>query len=597
MIRSNLEGQNTVVSRSRRHLAPDGGWRRDLLVLFAAFGALYLFLLGRLPLANPDEARYAEIPREMIAHDDWVTPRLNETRYFEKPPLVYWTVALCRVAFGGGEFSMRLTPALFGLGGVLLTYAAGRRLFGRDAGVAAAVVLGTSALYFGLSRILLLDMALSVLISATLFCFILGVREPAEERLRRPAAESAGSAAGRPSHARRLFFYGLYASAALATLTKGLIGFLVPGAVMFLWLLVFNQWHRLRPLYLPSGIVLFLAIAAPWHVLAAQRNPEWAQFYFVHEHWERFTTTAHDRGAPFWFFVPVLLLGLFPWVGFLAGGVRERVAGGWSRRKENADGWFLLTWVAFIFLFFSKSQSKLIPYILPVFPACAVIIGAWLARRAQERAGRRLRVGLGVFTFVCGLLAMALIAVTFKPGVIRDPQQAGALRPYAVALAATLLIGGVGASWAARVRGAVAGAGTVAVTMFGFFVTLVLAAPHLQRAGTKQLAAVARERMQPADRVYHYWAFFHDFVYYTGRPVGLVSYIDELEVQFLPAQERAARFIDDAGLRRQWEAAGRVWLVVRKRDMAAKQSVFADPAFRYHLIAETAAHSLLSNQP
>jgi 4-amino-4-deoxy-L-arabinose transferase-like glycosyltransferase len=567
---------------------------RDLLLLALVFGALNFFLLGRLPLANPDEARYAEIPREMLAADNWVTPRLNATPYFEKPPLVYWTVALCRLAFGPGETSARMTPALFGLGGVLLTYAAARRLHGRAAGLAAAIVLGTSLLYLALSRILLLDMAVSVLMSAALFCFLLGVRETNPGR-------------------RRALFYGLYAAAALATLAKGLIGFLIPGAVMFLWLLIFNQWHRLRPFYLPSGVVLFLAIAAPWHVLASQRHPEWAHFYFVHEHWARFTTTTHARTAPFWFFVPVLFLGLFPWSGFLFGALRESLAGGWARRKENADAWFLVTWAAFVFLFFSKSQSKLIPYILPAFPPLAVLIGTWLARSGglaaaehSEMAGGRkgcrpsvksLSLGLRVFAFVCGLLAVALLVVVFKPGAIRDVAQADALKPYAVAMAVTLMLGGVTAPWAARVRGALPATATVAATVTGFFVLIVVAAPHLQRAGTKELALVARERIAPPDRVYHYWAFFHDFVYYSEKPVGLVSYTDELEVQFLTEAERAARFIDEMELKRQWAGPERVWLVVRRRDQRHPKSVFADGAFRYHLIAQTTAHSLISNQP
>jgi 4-amino-4-deoxy-L-arabinose transferase-like glycosyltransferase len=549
-----------------------------LLLLAAGFGLWTFFLLGRLPLANPDEARYAEIPREMLEYGDWVTPRLNAIPYFEKPPLVYWTVAVSRTLFGDGELAARMTPALFGLGGILLTYAAARRLHDRRTGLIAAVVLGTSLLYFGLSRILLLDMPLSVLMSATLFCFILGVQEPAGPR-------------------RRWLFHGLYASAALATLAKGLIGFLIPGAVMFFWLLLCHQWRRLLPMYLPSGAAIFLALAAPWHVLAAQRNPEWAQFYFVHEHWARFTTTAHDRYEPFWYFVPVVLLGLFPWVGYLFGAVRESTAGGWARRQANATSWFFVVWAVFIFLFFSKSQSKLIPYVLPLFPPLAVLIGAWLARRADGREAHRLRAGLGIFAFLCGLLAVAMLVAVFKTGAIRDPAQAAALRPYGVALAAVLLVGGVAAPWAARLRGVVAGIGTVAATLVGFGLVLVLAAPGLQRAGTKDLAIVARERIKPGEPVFHYWAFFHDFVYYTGRPVGLVSYKDELQVQFLDPAERAARFIDDAALRRLWEGPGRVWVVVRHRDRQQPKSIFADPAFRYHLIAETGAHSLISNQP
>jgi len=237
---------------SAQEYQADSSWTRDLLILVVLFGLLLGFRLGSYALANPDEGRYAEIPREMLASGDWVTPHLNGVNYFEKPPLMYWAVAVCQKAFGQGEWASRAIPALFSLAGILLTYATARQIYGRRAGLASATVLGTSLLYFGLSRILILDMGVTVLMSATLCCFILGVR--AEPGLR-----------------RRLLFYGLYASAALATLTKGLIGFLVTGAVMFLWLLICNQWRRLRPMHLPTGILLFLAIALPWHLLAAAR--------------------------------------------------------------------------------------------------------------------------------------------------------------------------------------------------------------------------------------------------------------------------------------------------------------------------------------
>ena len=356
-------------------------WRRDLLWLVLAFGLLLGFRLGSYPLDNPDEGRNTEIPREMLATGDWVTPRLDGVNYFEKPPLMYWAVGASIQLFGPNEWAARAVPAWFALGGVLLTYGAARRLYGRPAGVASAVVLGTSLLYFGTGRFLVLDMPVSVLMSATLFCFILGVGEP-------------------PGARRRWLFYGLYASAALATLTKGFIGFLVTGAVMFLWLLIFNQWKRLRPLHLPSGVALFLLIAAPWHVLAAMRNETWAHRYIYFEHWARFTTTEHGRYQPWHYFIWILLGGLFPWMAFLWPAVRDAVRGGpfdkprvtslsgdWAKRGENATAWFLVTWVAFIFLFFTKSQSKLPAYILPVFPALAVLVGRWLAGVIADPAG------------------------------------------------------------------------------------------------------------------------------------------------------------------------------------------------------------------
>lgn len=549
-------------------------WRLDLLALVLVFGLLFAFRLGSYPLANPDEGRYAEIPREMVATGDWVTPRLNGVNYFEKPPLVYWAIAACRTLLGPSEWSMRAVPALFALGGVLVTYAAARRLHGRLAGLVSAAVLGTSLLWFALGRIILLDMAVSVLMSAALFCFILGVNEP-------------------PGARRRWLFYGLYAAMALATLTKGLIGFLVTGAVMFLWLLVFNEWKRLRPLHLPSGALLFLAIAAPWHLLVASRNETWAHRYFVYEHWERFTSPVADRPGAWWYFVPIVLVGLFPWTGFLWSALRDSLRGGWAARKQNANAWFFVTWALFIFLFFSKSHSKLIPYILPIFPALALLVGAWLAQAVTQGAAR-LRAGLWVFSFVCGLLAVALVVAVLKPGIIRDAAQAHALRPYAFAMAAALLAGGIFTPWLARQRGVIAGFLGMAVTMVFFLGALTFAAPHIQRAGTHELALLVKARVQPGERVLHYHEFFHDFTYYAERVVDVVAFKGELELEEDAAARASGRFIDDAEFRRLWAGGGRLWVVARKKDL---KELFDDPAFRYHRIAESRDHLLFSNQP
>jgi 4-amino-4-deoxy-L-arabinose transferase-like glycosyltransferase len=557
--------------------ATETPWGRDLLLLTLAFGALLAWMLGSAPLRNPDEGRYAEIPREMVASGDWVTPRLNGVPYFEKPPLVYWIVATCEKVLGPSEWSLRLTPALFALGGVLTAYAAGRRVYGRDAGFWSAVVLGTSLLYVALGGFLLLDMAVSVLMSATLFCFIMGVRE-------------------KPGAARRWFFYGLYASAALATLTKGLMGFLVTGAVMFLWLVLFGQWKRLRPLYLPSGIVLFLAIAAPWHLLIAGRNPGWAHFYFVYEHWERYTKPDHGRTAQFWIFVPIVLVGLFPWTGFLWSSFRDALAGGWARRKENAEAWFFATWAIFIFLFFSKSQSKLIPYILPVFPPIAVLIGRWLAATlAAPDAFSRMRVGLRTFSFMCGLLAAAVCVAVLRPGIIRDPSQAEALRPYAYIMAGVLCVGGIRAliprDGPGRGRGALT---AMSVTLISLYGVLAVASPLIDTRSTKDIALLARAMIRPGDRVYHYHGFFHDFTYYAGCTVGLVNYKDELETQFLGADALKAGFIDDAEFRREWRGPGRVFAVARIRD---SEPLVDDPELQFHIVATSHTHYLFSNQP
>lgn len=550
-------------------------WRRDLLVLTLGFLLLFGFRLGSYPLANPDEGRNAEIAREMVASGDYVTPRLNGVNYFEKPPLVYWLVAGALRLIGPNEWAVRAVPMIFGFAGVLLTYVAGRRLYGRAAGFCSAVVLGTSFLYLGLTRLLVLDMAVSVLMAAALVCFILGIREPAGAR-------------------RRWLFYGLYASAALAALAKGLIGFLVPGAIMFSWLLIFNQWKRLRPFYLPSGLLLFLAIAAPWHVLAATHNERWFDRYIVYEHFQRFLSSVADKPGPWYYFIPVILLGLFPWTGFLWCSTRSAVAGGWAARKGNADSWFLVTWFGFVFLFFSVSQSKLPTYILPIFPPTALLIGRWLATLHRDKA-RELRPGLSVFSFLCGAMAIASgVAATRLDTLLNSSARAAEARPFAVTIAVVLMLGGILAPALGRSRGRPAAVAAMAATIAIVFAVLTMAIGIVQRPGTRELARLVATVAQPGDRVVHYHEFFHDFTFYSERLVDVVAFQGELQLAEDPAARASGRFMAEEDFRALWAKPQRVFAVARKRDI---KELFGDSSFRYHLLGEMPAHYLFSNQP
>lgn len=583
-----------------------------MLLLLLAFGALYFFRIGSYALSNPDEGRYAEIPREMLATGDWVTPRLNDVNYFEKPPLVYWVTAASEAVFGLNEWAVRAVPVFFALWGIGLTYCAARRLHGREAGLASAVVLGTGLLWFAIGHIPLLDTAMSVLMAQALFAFIIGVGEPA-------------------GPVRRRWFYLLYVSMALATLTKGLIGFLVTGAVMFFWLLIFNQWKRLLPLYLPTGVALFLAIAAPWHVLAAMHNPTWFHRYIIEEHFLRATSNYASRSGPPYYYVGIVIAGLIPWTGFVWPAVRDGVRGGWAKRRENATAWFFVTWAAFMFLFFSALQSKLAPYILPIFPALAVPTGAWLAGVAVHADGaKRLKLGLRVFSFVNGLLAVALLTAVLKPGlIIKEADKALALQLPAMVMAAVLILGGIFVPWLARVRGPRAAIMGIAVTAVLFLGCLQVAAPDINKRSTKVLGLWVKEHAKPEDRVFHCYDFYQDFTFYAERPVGVVgSNVAELELKEDERARASGRFISDTKLREEWTKPGRIFLLVQERKIADAKNgyaaaqaawekkvaaaqaqgtalgepapempVFADPAFRHHLIAQAPEYHLYSNQP
>ncbi len=546
---------------------------RDVLWLLVICFVLFGFGLGFTPLANPDEARYGEIPREMLATGDFVTPRLDGIKYFEKPPLTYWLVAGSLKIFGAGEAAARATPAVFAALGILLTYGVGRSLAGRETGWWAALVQATSLLYFAHARLLLTDMVVSVLISATLYCFLLAVREP-------------------PGRRRRLLFYGLYASAALATLAKGLIGFLLPGAVMFLWLLLFNEWRRLRPFYLVTGLMVFAAIALPWHLLVAHRNPEWAWFYFVHEHWLRFTTTTHGRYQPWWFFIPIVLLGFFPWTGFLWPALRTALPVNWTRRSEYTEKAFLLVWAAFIFLFFSASKSKLVPYVLPVFPPLALVLGSYLAQRMRTPSAPGLRAGFLGFSVVSGLLGLALMTVFLKPKLLGAVANVEELSRFAMVAGIFLLGGAIGVYLLLRREKTNVALRLILGTTAAFAIVLVVATPAIARASTKDLALALEQQIKPGDIVLCYHDYFHDFSYYAQRTVGTVQYEGELEVALDPVAGANGLHITEERFRELWNGPQRVYLVLRRSEMPV---LAAQPGFHARTVAEARNHLLLIN--
>jgi len=544
--------------------------RRDLVLILLLGGLLFLSGLGGTPLANPDEARYAEIPREMLASGDFVTPRLNDVVYFEKPPLTYWCVAASMAVFGQNEFAARLPVALFALLGLVATYCLANELGGAEAGRQATLILGSTLLYFALARVLLTDMVVAALITAALAFFVKAVRTP-------------------PGRMRRLWFYGLYASAAAATLAKGLIGFLLPGAIMFLWLLIYRQWARLRPLYLPSGLALFAAIAVPWHWLVAVRNPQWAQFYFIHEHFQRFATTSHQRMQPWWFFLPIVVLGFFPWTGLLWPALKRAWPRGWARRAEGAETGFLLIWAGFILLFFSASHSKLIPYILPALPPLAILGGLALT---GVHAGEARAFAVRTFLVIALVLGIALIAVASQPRLVAKLEHGEPVRSFARAMGAILLVG-AGATWRlVRQSRAVSAMRLMLVTSAGFFCGLVLAAPALARSSTRDLARVVLQEIDPHDHIVHYREFFHDFTFYAQRPVGVVNGAGELELDLDRRAASSGRFIDEKAFARLWRGAEQVYVIARQENATEWLS---QPGAGGYVLARSHGHVLFTN--
>jgi len=504
--------------------------RRGIFALLLITALLWFSPLNAPVLFHPDEGRYAEIPREMVASGDWVTPRLDAIKYFEKPPLQYWATAAAFELFGQHAWTVRLWPAFSGFLGVLLTAWLARRVFNTRVALMAAAVQAGSLLYIGLARLAVLDMSLSFSLQLAMTALVLLVHRSPPEKGR--------------WHAPLLLGLGL----ALAMLSKGLVGILIPCAVGGIYLSLYRDWGlplRAQPWW---SLLALALIAAPWFLLVSVRNPEFAHFFFIHEHFERFLTRVHQRYEPDWFFVPVLLLGFLPWTGLLPRTFRDA----WrASRNGDAASAMLLIWAVFIFVFFSVSQSKLIPYIVPLFPAMALLTGRTLSQLSAARLAAQISsVGIGA------VLLTAVILLLWKlPATAALVASSGA--PVVLGLAAAFLALALGMAVAAalnrrgRFEAAVAAMalGALALVQIAMFAGSALP----QMRAITEFRQTAQPLLTASTVLYCVDDYWQPIPFYLQRPCTLVGYRGEFD--FGLQQEPARWLADLPQFAARWTAA------------------------------------------
>jgi len=532
---------------------------RDLGILTLVFGSAFFMFLGRTGLIEPDEGRYAEIPREMLEKGDFITPTLNYVAYFEKPPLHYWLTALSFKLFGLNEFAARFAGALAGLLTVLLVYHAGRKLFGRHEGLVSAFVLGTSIGFLAQSRINLTDMTLTFWLSAALCCFIIAADDNEEHKGR--------------------YYYLFYLFSALAVLIKGLIGLVFPVGIIGIYLAVTRRWYLLREMRLAGGTALFLAVTAPWFVLVSLRNPDFARFFFIHEHFERYLTKVHGRYQPAWFFLPVLLATMFPWSIYAIRAFKRA----WRERRHQ-DGErliFLMIWAMLIFVFFSVSNSKLVPYILPVFPPLALLLGKMFSDvMGQREQGAVFWPENGI---LAGLLAVMAVAAAVYPHVRELAPvlvKCGLVRPGSSLLTKPPILSPAGGALVAQLTAFMGAAIWLASRrryVFMLFAAICFCSYFLEVLGiqvfmegiehnksSKELALLTRQAATP-DSCLVTFGYEQSLPFYTGRRVVVVG--DKGELDFGSRQgDQADWFLDEADFIRLWRGEQQVTALIKTGD-------------------------------
>ncbi|MBP2654500.1 MAG: hypothetical protein H6Q73_2069 [Firmicutes bacterium] len=447
-------------------------------VLIVFITALILFFnLGGIALTDPDETVYAETAREMIQFNDYLSPRIYGEFWYDKPPMYYWLTAGSFHLFGDGEFAARFPSALLGVFCVLYVYFAGARLFNERAGLAGALTLATSIEFFYLGKGAVTDMTLNLFLTVALLAFI--------ERK----------------------YYLLYVFAALATVTKGPIGLVFPGVIIFLYLAMTRNFSSLLKMKLPIGIIIYAVIAVPWYALMYQHHGTvFIDTFLGFHNLTRFTTPEHPETSAWFFFVPILLVGFVPWTSVMIQAIWRALTEGNQYRRPLA---FLMIWAAFVFIFFSVSQTKLVSYILPMFPPLAMIVGWYLDRIWDLKRGSRPFTWPVLLTVFGALLSFALVSLAKSmPDVMQ-----GAV---AAALVFTVMIIGV---WHAIFRWNIGRAFWIQVLGMAVFSIILITLLLPQASPMLQSREVAKEFVSQYDGnspVYVEKQLHPGFAYYSG---------------------------------------------------------------------------------
>lgn len=343
-----------------------------VLLVFIAF-----FRLGSVTLFDVDEAVFSEATKEMVESANWITPTYNGENRYDKPILIYWLMAGAYKLFGINEFAARFPSAIAGVLLGLSLFLFVRRLIDKRRAFYSVTALALSLCFLFYTHAAVTDMTLSLFITLSIFSFYLsGVR-----------AADANSSQSPYRWWKDIYVYGFYLFSALAFLTKGLVGILFPFGVAFLYMLITEGPGKLirNPFIrtLPGGILLFLLISAPWYIAQLIINgQEFIQQFIIKHHFQRYAGEISGHREPFYYFLPVLMIGLYPWIAFLPAGIRNAL------KEKRPVEVFSLIWFAFVFIFFSFSTTKLPNYILPAVPPLTILIGAGITLNEKGWWGR-----------------------------------------------------------------------------------------------------------------------------------------------------------------------------------------------------------------
>ncbi|MBI2265254.1 MAG: glycosyltransferase family 39 protein [Armatimonadetes bacterium] len=330
------------------------------LLLFSCI--LFLWGLGRGSFWDRDESTYAVIAREMVERGDWITPTYNHEPWFCHPPLYMWLSALTASVFGWTEWSFRFWSAFFGIGMILITYGFGRVLFSPRTGFWAGLICATSLQVFLQARLATMDTIFNFFMFACLFFLWLGFRS-------------------QDSRVSRKLYLASFVAAGSAVMAKGPFGALYPWAVFCLFLICAGRLAELRRVPWAKGSAVMLLIGAPWYVMETLRHGRpFLDEVFLFYHFKRLVSPIMNQAGPWYYYLPIILLGFFPWISFLPFALAK-----WRSYYRSPSGILIMVWILFTFLFFTLVRTKLPNYVLSLYPALSLLTAKLLEDYLTER--------------------------------------------------------------------------------------------------------------------------------------------------------------------------------------------------------------------
>jgi 4-amino-4-deoxy-L-arabinose transferase-like glycosyltransferase len=480
--------------------------RRDvtaILIITLCCLLLFFYKLGARPLWEYDEAMHAQVAKEMLQRGDWCTPVFNGENFYDKPVLHFWLVIASYLALGVNELAARLPSALLGILGALLVYLWARSLYGSLTALLSALVLATSAEYVILSQNIIHDLALSLFISSTLFLF---------------------HRASRENGFTRITFVCFYAALGCAVLTKGPIGLLLPGLIIFLYLLKTRQWHLILNRRLAVGAAVFFIIALPWYIIMTLRHDDYLQAFLIKGNIARFFSRKSGHREPFYFYIQMLTAGFFPWSVFIPSALYLHFQN-FRQRKDN-DSFFLLLSAVAPLVFFSLSRSKLPTYILPVFPALAILIGRFWAAGLSTEFGtswaRHLKnCSLIFFLFILAVSGFAILYINGRYPLYTAQTVIGC--------AALLLFAGVFFMLNQRGNTLSSFFSLVAMMIIIFTTAKIFVLPDVSHfKSARELALRMNRILPPGEPAVFYRDLRESVVFYSGRRAVVLETQDEI---------------------------------------------------------------------